>query len=395
MSAIKNRLIHNDAFELILSESQASSKSISNICTTNNNNNTQLLSFDSINDASITSSTTSKLLQQELLLKELDEIKCAFHIRPYCAQIEHTKSNLFAYFVIKFDIIYHNYATLTTTNNNTTPKIAVTSAKTNNTNCILNCLKILYDSIDGHSILIENSHKILDIDLSEWTLRREIYNDFPLNSSLKTTTTKLTSDLVVEYKFPKGFKLKRRKKINLIAAGKVANLGNNNNNNTVKSISAQNSSKLNNSKFSISCNSLNGDANVSKEAFKRPPIKPSYSSLSLNPPFITSSNSVYSPPPPSIATNGNISSSSSSNEMGNKKVAAEKSTKCACCACKTMVTRKGDVEFFEVKEISNWGSGILVMTRLINNKNVTKMVNYKYLKHIWVNNHEKKFDEET
>jgi len=55
-----------------------------------------------------------------------------------------------------------------------------------------------------------------------------------------------------------------------------------------------------------------------------------------------------------------------------------------------MTTRKGDIEFFEIEEISNWGSGILVLTKLINTKNVTKMVNYRYLKHIWVNNHEKK-----
>lgn len=55
-----------------------------------------------------------------------------------------------------------------------------------------------------------------------------------------------------------------------------------------------------------------------------------------------------------------------------------------------MTTRKGDVEFFEIDEISNWGSGILVLTKLINAKNVIKMVNYRYLKHIWVNNHEKK-----
>lgn len=65
--------------------------------------------------------------------------------------------------------------------------------------------------------------------------------------------------------------------------------------------------------------------------------------------------------------------------------------KCSCCACKTLTTRKGDIEFFEVEEIANWGSGILVLTKLVNTKNVTKMVNYRYLKHIWVNHdHEKK-----
>lgn len=59
--------------------------------------------------------------------------------------------------------------------------------------------------------------------------------------------------------------------------------------------------------------------------------------------------------------------------------------KCACCSCKMLTTRQGDIDIFEVKEVPNWGTGLLVVTKFINNKNITKLVNYKCLKHIWVN----------
>lgn len=205
MSTIKSQLIQNDAFDLIISSEnqqttnhiQNSSYSISQSQSTfeaqtttssisNNQNSESTSSMLTMNNSSSQLNWNSRLnllQQQELLLKELDEIKCAFHIRPYCAQIEYTKSKLFAYFVIKFDIIYHMYAPpqpqqcqQTSSSSTLPPKIAVTNSNSvNKNNCILNCLKIVYDSIDGHSILIENSHRILDIDLSEWTLKREIY----------------------------------------------------------------------------------------------------------------------------------------------------------------------------------------------------------------------------
>lgn len=210
MSTIKSQLIQNDAFDLIISSEnqqtnniQSSSYSISQSQSTFEAQITQTTSSISNNSESTSSMLTMNnsssqlnwnsriniLQQQELLLKELDEIKCAFHIRPYCAQIEYTKSKLFAYFVIKFDIIYHMYAPpqpqqcqQNSSSSSTTtlpPKIAVTNSNSvNKNNCILNCLKIVYDSIDGHSILIENNHRILDIDLSEWTLKREIYQVF-------------------------------------------------------------------------------------------------------------------------------------------------------------------------------------------------------------------------
>ncbi len=47
--------------------------------------------------------------------------------------------------------------------------------------------------------------------------------------------------------------------------------------------------------------------------------------------------------------------------------------------------RQGDIDIFEVKEVANWGTGLLVVTKFINSKNITKLVNYKCLKHIWVN----------
>lgn len=167
-------MIQNDAFDLILGENHCPEQQLSLETAIGND------SFSSTRLLDTSANRLILLQQQELLLKELDEIKCAFHIRPYCAQIEYTKSNLFAYFLIKFDIIYHNYATAngspTQSPAATSPKVAVTGNNSaNKNNCILNSLKIVYDSIDGHSILIENCHRILDIDLSEWTLRREIY----------------------------------------------------------------------------------------------------------------------------------------------------------------------------------------------------------------------------
>lgn len=185
LNMIKSQLIQNDAFDLILSDNQSTDyPQHLTLETAVANDYSSWMSFSS---SRLDTSWTNRFLMlqhQELLLKELDEIKCAFHIRPYCAQIEYTKSHLFAYFLIKFDIIYHNYATVVNTSSQqqsssslATPKIALTSNNSvNKNNCILNCLKIIYDSIDGHSILIENCHRILDIDLSEWTLKREIYH---------------------------------------------------------------------------------------------------------------------------------------------------------------------------------------------------------------------------
>ena len=81
------------------------------------------------------------------------------------------------------------------------------------------------DSLDGHSIVIENSHKILDFDLSDWTLRREIQNypnfdmvnsadavtvpfKIPVEGDVKLIAENEGSDSklieIIEFKFPKG-----------------------------------------------------------------------------------------------------------------------------------------------------------------------------------------------
>lgn len=190
--------------------------------------------------------------------------------------------------------------------------------------------------------------------------------DAPTKSSRRSKP-----DFTIEYKFPKGFRLKRRKKINLIAAGKQTSdsLHNQNLNSFFEPTSE---AKLSH-KLSLSCNSLNGvesdSLRTSAVKMRRlAPIKSACSSLSLNRP----------------------QTQVISSEKRKEENKSTSKAKCSCCACKTMTTRKGDIEFFEVEEIANWGSGILVLTKLINTKNVIKMVNYRYLKHIWVNDQEKK-----
>jgi hypothetical protein len=285
---------------------------------------------------------------------------------PYYADIEYTKSNLFAYFVIKFDLL------------NSMNSINLTSKMTSNVN--VNCfLKIVNDSIDGHSIMIENSHKILDFDLSEWTIRREIHNainpDFIKKNKLNLECTnvkintvnsngewKSVKDLndensaacahsveVIQYKFPKNFKLKRRKKINLIASG-ASGMNNNNSTNLNRA----------KTKSSLSCNSLSEINSSSSRSKSNKRSKLTGSSTSLT------GISAYTGP-------SQITKS-----------------KCACCACKIMLTqKKGDIDSLEIKEVSTWGSGLLVITKFINNKNVSKLIDIKCLKNIWVNSKQK------
>ncbi len=138
--------------------------------------------------------------------------KYEINIRPYSTQIEYTKSNLFAYLKLDFDLTRNYYAA------NSKPNLNANH---------LNCLRIVVDSIDGHSIVLENSHKILDFDLSEWTLRREIQNcpsfdmfsgsatgrvsvpfRIPAEGEVKLMSEHENSDPklvdVIEFKFPKG-----------------------------------------------------------------------------------------------------------------------------------------------------------------------------------------------
>lgn len=194
-----------------------------------------------------------------------------FSLRPYTAHIENTKSNLFSNLIVKFDFIQNSI-----------------SGKNRS---ILNSLK-LNDSTDGHCLTMENDHKILDIDLSEWTIRREIYSCIDDNQPNKT----------IDYKFPKYFKLKRRKKVNFVCSSGL-------------------------------------DLDIDDDTC---------SSLSLNSlPKLTQ-------------------------------------LKCACCACKLMIKRNGDTDIMEVKDVHNWGTGSLTVTKLIDTKNVIKMANFKFLKQIWI-----------
>lgn len=144
-----------------------------------------------------------------------------------------------------------------------------------------------------------------------------------------------------------GFKLKRRKKVNLIAAG-----GN--------KLDSGKTSKMNSmTNISSSCNSLNevGNSTPQKAGSK------STLNKRLN------------------ASNGSLA-----NNVKNNIFPSITMNKCACCSCKLLTTRQGDVDIFEVKDVPTWGTGLLVVTKFINSKNVTKLVNYKCLKHIWVNN---------
>lgn len=311
---------------------------------------------------------TPTLDNNEFVLLDHLKLNQKFQLRSNYAQIEYTKSHLFAYFVIKFDLIF-NINSFKQNASQLASSLPPSSTPNNGSKSILSNLRIISDSFDGHSIIIENSHKILDIDLSDWTLRREIYNSGPFidnnqiyneilskcstidieNSSSEPSVSE--SDVeIIEYKFPKNFKLKRRKKINLIAAG-----GGRESSSKLAKLSRGSLSKCS----SFSCTDLSRNPEPS------PPnnqMTPASSTLSL------------------VSDGG--SSTTSMSSVKSKLIAS----KCACCSCKMLVKRKGDVEFFELDEIPSWGSGILVITKLVNNKNAVKLVNFKFLKHIWVNN---------
>ena len=270
---------------------------------------------------------------------------------PYHAEIEYTKSNLFAYFVIRFDLL------------NSMNSINLNSGGSGSVNCFL---KIVSDSVDGHSITIENSHKILDFDLSEWTIRREVHStvradlikrkkldmecakakmaaskpvnwksvtSLDSNASAHADSEPAASVEVIQYKFPRNFKLKRRKKISLVASG-------------VKGVKT---------KSLLSCNSLSDMNGKTVASGKRSTLTGSSSSLAGVANYTTGLSQITK-------------------------------SKCACCACKIMLTqKKGDVDSLEIKEVSSWGSGLLVVTKFINSKNVAKLIDYKFVQHIWVN----------
>ncbi|RNA13021.1 hypothetical protein BpHYR1_031699 [Brachionus plicatilis] len=178
--------------------------------------------------------------------------------------------DLYSYLIVKFDFIHNSV-----------------SGKNRS---ILNSLKLNDDSIDGHWLSMHNEHKILDIDLSEWQIRREIYS----------TIEQVQPHQTIEYRLPKFFKLKRRKKVNFVCSANNLDLD--------------------------TCSSL------------------SFNSL----PKLTQ-------------------------------------LKCACCACKLMVKQNGDTDILQVKDVHNWGTGSLTVTKLIDKKNTIKMANFTFSKQLWLN----------
>ena len=147
------------------------------------------------------------------------ELKYELTIRPHSSQIEYTKSRLFAYLKLDFDLTRSYY------NAGSGAAGVANKQKPSTNHANLNCLRIAMDSLDGHSIVIENSHKILDFDLSDWTLRREIQNyphfdmvnsadavtvpfKIPVEGDVKLIAENEGSDSklieIIEFKFPKG-----------------------------------------------------------------------------------------------------------------------------------------------------------------------------------------------
>ena len=149
-------------------------------------------------------------------------------------------------------------------------------------------INIIQNKIDTSALTIENLDKVLDLDLSEWILRREIYGSLKSSKELEQ----------FEFKFPKGFKLKRRKKLVLLST----------------------SAKLSDYEAS------------SVEILKsKKPL---------------------------------------SNKVDSRGI---------------FQSKVKDVDLYICSNIQNWGCGLQTATKLINNKNMTKYVNYRSFKSIWSN----------
>jgi hypothetical protein len=148
-------------------------------------------------------------------------------------------------------------------------------------------INVIQNKIDTSVLTIENLDKVLDLDLSEWVLKREVYSSLQSKKEFEQ----------IEFKFPKGFKLKRRRKVVLLST----------------------SAKL-------------GDyyqlATIPKKSLKETGV-------------------------------------------GLPKGIFQSKIK--------------DVDLYICNNIQNWGCGLQMATKLINNKNITKYVNYKSFKSIWLN----------
>jgi hypothetical protein len=150
-------------------------------------------------------------------------------------------------------------------------------------------IRVLQNKIDTSVLIIENLDKVLDLDLSEWMLKREIY------SALKITKSNSEFDQI-EFKFPKGFKLKRRKKLVLLSAS----------------------------------------ANLSD----------------------------YQAVLPTSVRKGVVKTGGKENILQSKSK---------------------DTDLYYCGNVPNWGCGLQIVTKLLNNKNMTKYVNYRSFKSIWSN----------
>ena len=210
------------------------------------------------------------ILNENLLLKSIKTIIPISQLRSMLNinsnllaqqlfEVSYTQTNLFGYVQFNFNL------------NHKTSSITIKQNK-----------------IDTSVLIIENLDKVLDLDLSEWILKREIYDALKITKSPKELDQ-------IEFKFPKGFKLKRRKKLILLSM----------------------SAKLNDYQI------------------KAP---------------IHSKSQLTSP-----------------------------QSKCV------LPSKIKDTDLFYCSNIPNWGCGLQIVTKLINNKNMTKYVNYKSFKSIWSN----------
>ena len=239
------------------------------------------------------------------------------------------------------------------------------------------------------------------------------------------------SDLVevVQFKFPKGFRLKRRKKIILVAADALNKMRKTHPNSSPQpstftaSVQPKASARRQTSTTPVikpkvlthskTSSSLSAGTNTQKTKIDspttssmkdKPKFKQSSSMLSLSSSAAASnrvkSQTITQSSPSSTVVSSQSISQPSRHSPPKTSIAASllepASIKCSCCACtaqRVNLTRNGDTEILEVKEVPNWGKGLMVVTKFINNKNVVKFINYKCIKNMWLNTSYGKDDE--
>jgi len=182
-------------------------------------------------------------------------------------KVERTVSNMFTYLIIDFNFNL-NLASCYL-NESSFEKVTQPAAST----CSSSSLRLTHHRLNRNLLIIENMHKILDIDLSNWMLEREIKNcvERP-GESISIKEHQQQANNVIKYKFPNGFKLKRRKKLFLVAGEPSAEY-----------------------------------------------------------------------------------------------------------------KRSAEIDVHFVRELKDWGCGLQIITKLVNQKNIIKLVNYKCFKNIWIN----------